>query len=103
MTMLDLSEDIHSLSDFKRNTSELVEQMEETGRPVVLTVNGKAKLVVQNAASYQQMMEAIEDAKTLRALLAAKAGKGRPAAEFFEEQRKKYGFPEKRPKTKSHK
>ncbi len=47
--MFDLSKDIHSLSDFKRNTSELVEQMEETGRrPVVQTVNGKAKLVVQN-------------------------------------------------------
>ena len=100
MTMLDLSEDTHSLSDFKRNTSELVKQMEETGRPIVLTINGKARLVVQNAASYQRMMEVIEDAKTLRALLAAKAGKGRPAAEFLEELRKQFGFTEKRPKTK---
>ena len=95
--MLDISEDIRSLSDFKRHTNELMEQMEETGRPVVLTVNGKAKLVVQDAASYQKMLEAAEEAKTLRALLAAKAGKGRPAAEFFEEQRKKYNFPKKRP------
>ncbi len=103
MTMLVLSEDIHSLSEFKRNTSELVEQMEDTGRPVVLTVNGKAKLVVQNAASYQEMLEAVEEAKTLRALLAAQAGKGRPAAEFFEEQRKQYGFPEKRPQARPRK
>ncbi len=102
MTMHELSKDTHSLSDFKRNTSKLVEQMEETGRPIVLTINGKAKLVVQNVASYQRMMETIEDAKTLRALLAAKAGKGRRAAEFLEELRQQYGFPEKRPKTKSH-
>ncbi len=98
MTMLDLSEDTHSLSDFKRNTSKLVKQMEETGRPIVLTINGKAKLVVQNAASYQRMMEAIENAKTLRALLDAKEGKGRPAEEFLEELRKQYGFPEMRPR-----
>ena len=103
MTMLDLSEETHSLSDFKRNTSKLVKQMEETGRPIVLTINGKAKLVVQNVASYQRMMETIEEAKTLRALLAAKAGKGRPATEVLKELRKQYGFPEKRPKTKSRK
>lgn len=87
MSILDLSEDIHSLSDFKRNTSELVEQMEETGRPVVLTVNGKAKLVVQDAQSYQMMLNSVEDAKTLRALASARSGKGRPAHEVLEELR----------------
>ncbi len=85
--MLVLNEDIHSLSDFKRNTSELVEQMEETGRPVVLTVNGKAKLVVQDTESYQKMMDTLEDAKTMRALANARAGKGRPAQDVLEEIR----------------
>ena len=45
--MLDLSRDIHSLTDFKRNTSDYVKQMKKTKSPVVLTVNGKAELVVQ--------------------------------------------------------
>lgn len=87
MNMLDLNEDIHSLSDFKRRTSELVEQMEETGRPVVLTVNGKAKLVVQDTESYQKLLDSLEDAKTLRALASARSGKGRPAHEVLEELR----------------
>jgi len=43
--MIDLGNDIRSLSDFKRNTGELVEQMQASGRPIVLTVNGKARLV----------------------------------------------------------
>ena len=48
--------------------------------------------------NYQATMEAAEDAKTLKALLAAKTGKGRPATEFFAELRKKYNLPEKRPR-----
>ena len=51
-----------------------------------------------NAESYQATMEAAEDAKTFKALLAAKAGKSRPATEFFAELRKKYNLPEKRPR-----
>ncbi|MBS1808471.1 MAG: type II toxin-antitoxin system Phd/YefM family antitoxin [Acidobacteria bacterium] len=96
--MLDIKEDIQSLTDFKRNTAEYMQQLKQTGRPLVLTVNGKAELVVQDAASYQAAMQAAEDAKTLKALLAAKAGKGRPANEFFAELRKKYNLPEKRPR-----
>ena len=96
--MLDIKEDIQSLTDFKRNTAEFMQQLQQTKRPLILTVNGKAELVVQDAESYQATMEAAEEAKTLKALLAAKDGKGRPATEFFAELRKKYNLPEKRPR-----
>ena len=43
--MLDISRDIHSLTDFKKNTSEFINQLKETGEPVVLTINGRAELV----------------------------------------------------------
>ena len=62
---MDLSKDIRSLSDFKRNTGELMERMEESGEPMVLTVNGKAKLVVQDAASYQKLLESIDHDQAL--------------------------------------
>jgi prevent-host-death family protein len=58
--MLKISRDIHSLSSFKRNTFEFIEQMKQTGEPVVLTVNGKAELVVQDAESYQKLLDALE-------------------------------------------
>ena len=55
--MLDISNDINSLSNFKRNTSEFLRQLRETGHPIVLTINGKAELVVQDTASYQKLIE----------------------------------------------
>jgi len=53
-------EDIHSLTDFQRNTREHVERLKQTGRPEILTVNGEAQLVVQHAAAYQRMLEELE-------------------------------------------
>ena len=63
--MLNISRDIHSLSSFKRNTLEFIEQMKHTGKPVVLTVNGKAELVVQDAESYQKLLDALERLETI--------------------------------------
>lgn len=40
--MLDIREDIQLLSDFKRNTPKYLERMKQTGRPLVLTINGRA-------------------------------------------------------------
>jgi prevent-host-death family protein len=96
--MLDVHNSIYSLSDFKRNDPEVTEQLEKTGGPVVLTVNGKAKYVVLDTANYQKMVEALEDAKTLRAIAEMKAGKGRPAAEFFAELAKEFGIKDTRKK-----
>jgi prevent-host-death family protein len=63
--MINLSQDIQPLSTFKRNTNELITQMRNTGHPIVLTINGKAELVVQDASSYQQLLNKIEELKTI--------------------------------------
>ena len=52
--MMNFSRDIHSLTDFKRNTTEFVQRLKQTKHPLVLTVNGKAELVVQDVESYQK-------------------------------------------------
>ncbi|HKI17344.1 MAG TPA: type II toxin-antitoxin system Phd/YefM family antitoxin [Isosphaeraceae bacterium] len=41
-----MSRDIHPLTDFKRNTPAFLRQLKESGYPLVLTVNGKAEIVV---------------------------------------------------------
>ena len=46
--------DIYSLTDFQRNTRRHIERLRRTGRPAVLTVNGAAELVVQDAEAYQR-------------------------------------------------
>jgi prevent-host-death family protein len=95
--MLDLSSDIHSLTDFKRRTADFIEQIKETGHPIVLTINGKAELVVQDAASYQKLMEMKERAETVEALRksleSVQNGRTRPVEEVFEELRQKYEVP----------
>lgn len=69
--MLDLASDIDSLSRFKRNTPEFIRRLKAEGRPVVLTVNGKAEVVVQDAASYQRLLEIAERAERMDALRAS--------------------------------
>jgi len=65
-------ENIHSLSDFKRNAKEFIERIKTTQSPLVLTVNGKAEIVVQDAHAFQAMCDRAEQAEAeLRALKAA--------------------------------
>ncbi len=95
--MINLSRDIQSLTDFKRNTNDFVKQMQETKAPVVLTVNGKATLVVHDAESYQSLLERVAQADVIegirRGLEQMERGEGRPADEVFAEFRAKHGIP----------
>jgi len=59
-------EDIGSLTDFARNTKAHIKRLRRTGRPELLTVNGKAEVVVQNAAAYQRLIELLEKLKRAR-------------------------------------
>ena len=92
--MINLSQDIHSLSDFKRKTSEYLNRMKESGNPVVLTINGKAELVVQDAASYQRLLELAERAEMMEFLRESRedieAGRTEPAVEALERLAKKH-------------
>ena len=94
--MLDISRDIQSLSNFKRNTSNVIAQMKQTGEPIVLTVNGKAEVVVQDAKSYQQLLEKVERLEAIagikQGLADIESGQTRPATEFINEMQQKYGI-----------
>lgn len=89
--MLDISRGINSLSNFKRRTTEFIEQLKETGKPIVLTVNGKSELVVQDADSYQKLLDLVERLETIAAIKVGldemKAGKGQPIEDAFKEIR----------------
>jgi prevent-host-death family protein len=56
-------EDIGSLTDFSRNTKAHLKRLKRTGRPELLTVNGKAEVVVQSAVAYERMAELLEKLK----------------------------------------
>lgn len=61
--MLDLRQ-VFSVTDFLRNHKELIARVTETRKPVVLTVKGKPALVIQDADSYQELMDRIEQVES---------------------------------------
>jgi prevent-host-death family protein len=92
--MIDLATDIHSLTDFKRRTADYIEQIRQTGHPLVLTLNGKAELVVQDTASYQRLLNALDRVEAIegirRGLKSVQEGRTRPVEEVFEEIRQEH-------------
>ena len=60
--------DIHSLSDFQRHAKSYIQQITQTKNPIAITVNGAAEVVVQDAASYQQMIDALDRAELVAAI-----------------------------------
>lgn len=99
---MNISRDIESLDAFRRDSARIIKQLEETGEPVILTVKGKAKVVVQDAAAYQELLdqnERLRDrletiAGIRRGLEDMKHGRGQSLEEFEAEFRKKHDIPE---------
>ncbi len=92
--MVYLTRDIHSLTDSKRNTSDYVKQLKDTKSPVVLTVNGKAELVVQDAASYQSLLDIVDRIEAIEGIREGledmRVGRTRSTADVFADIRKRH-------------
>lgn len=86
--------DIHPLTDFLRNSKKHLQRLRKARRPELLTVNGKAAVVVQDAASYQQLMERLERVEALegirRGIEAMKRGEVRPLDAVLDDLKAKY-------------
>ena len=95
--MLNLEKSIDSLTNFKRQTADYLQRLHTTGDPLVLTVNGKAEVVVQDAAAYHRLVELAARADREEAVAAiregladAESGRVKPARKALA---KKYGIP----------
>ena len=84
---------IRPVSDFSRKPAEHIKRLKETGRPEILTVNGKAELVIQSAKAYEEMVDLLGTLeKIARAAKEHDEGQGIPVDEFFCEFEKKHGL-----------
>jgi prevent-host-death family protein len=84
--VIDVTQDIHSMTTFKRNSSRLMKRIKKTGRPLVLTVKGKAEAVLLDAAAYQDVARHLDAIAAIRRGLAqARKGQGRPVDEVFDD------------------
>ena len=91
--LIDLK-NIHSLTEFKRNTAAFLDELRNSGLPLVLTINGKAALVVQEAGAYQKLIEAVDQIEAIvgikEGLASMDRGEGRPAEEVLADLRTKF-------------
>ncbi len=80
--MLDTRQ-IHSLSDFVRNPKAHVARLKETRTPEVLTINGRAEVVLLDTETYENLMEQLSHMQAVSALRAhmAQARKKAPPQE----------------------
>lgn len=88
--------DIHALSDFQRNAKKHLARLKKTGRPEVLTVNGKPAAVVQDPEAYKRFCEYVfgtPDSVVIRQSLSDfAAGRARPLKEVVAELRDRHGL-----------
>jgi prevent-host-death family protein len=91
--MLDITQDIQPLTTFRNNSVKMMKQLKKTGRPIILTVNGKAEATVLSAAAYQRLLDlasAADEREGLRqGLEDLAANRTRPASKVFANLRKR--------------
>jgi len=96
---MDLTRDIDSLTRFKRSTAEMIAQLKATGEPLVLTVNGRAEVVVQDAAAYQRLLEHVDRVEAIigikKGLASLERGEGVPFDKAIRKLRRKHKIPKR--------
>lgn len=81
---MNISRDIKPVTYLKARASDLLKQINETHRPVVITQNGEPKAVLQDPESYENMRNAIGLLKLISlGEKDIKAGKSKSQHEVF--------------------
>ena len=94
---MDITKDIRPMTEFRNHSAAFMLHLRETGRPVILTVNGKAAAVVQDAEAYQRLLDLAAEASAAEGIRQGledmAVGRTRPAREVFDEIRAEHGIP----------
>ena len=84
---------VPAMTEFQRNTRTHLERLKKSGQPEVLTVNGQAEVVVQDAVAYQTLVDKLEAIEGIRKGLESMArGEGRSVVAFFDEFERKHAI-----------
>lgn len=55
---ISITKDFKSVSDLKKKTNEIFKQMHHTGRPIIITVNGKPDAVLLDVETFEKKLKA---------------------------------------------
>ena len=93
MSLIQLDQDIRSLSDFRANAAAFIERVKSEGRPLILTQHGKSSAVLIDVEDYQKMLDKI---LLLEELAAARKelnnGEGISHKDFINEMRSQFSL-----------
>jgi prevent-host-death family protein len=83
---ISLTEDFKTAEELAKQTKAILEQVRENERPIVITADGKPAAVLLPVAQYEWMVHLLNLSRMLNEAQAeVRAGKTRPAEEFFKE------------------
>ena len=86
--MFDINRDIQAMTTFRRNPGKFLRLLKKTKKPLVLTINGKAEAVVQDAEAYQRLLDIAAQASASEGIRQGledmKKGRMRPAREVLD-------------------
>jgi prevent-host-death family protein len=83
---ISISEDIKTVSELKRKTNEIFRQIHQTGRPVIVTVNGKPDAVLLDVEIFEKKLKSLNLSLLLAEAEAdVREGRTRPARDFLAE------------------
>lgn len=81
-----INQDIRSVTELKRNTKEILAQAHETGRPIVITVNGRPDCVIVDSKVFEEQLKLQNLSHLLKQAEAdVQAGQTRPLRSFLKE------------------
>ncbi len=85
-----LSEAVKPISYFKTHASEIIRDVGESRSPVIITLNGEAKAVIQGINEYEELQESLAMLKILaQSKKSLEAGRYKPVTKAFRDLRKK--------------
>ena len=94
---MDITKDIQAMTAFRNNSAKFLRHLRKTKRALVLTVNGKAAAVVQDAEAYQRLLDLAAEARAAegirQGLEDVANGRTRSAREVLDEIRAEYEIP----------
>lgn len=94
---MDITKDIQPMTTFRNHSAEIMRHLKDTKRPVILTVNGKAAAVVQDAGAYQHLLDLAAEANAAEGIRQGledlRNNRTRPAGTAFDEIRANFGIP----------
>lgn len=84
--------DIFTVTEFNRKPADHIKRLQKSKRPEILTVNGKAAVVIQDAETYEKIAALADYAESIISLRQALTESGRPLKKFKADFEAKHGI-----------